>query len=281
MKIACLGHLFNPLLDMSKVLTQNRHNISSRCQQTLLLSVAVISFFLGLSTLLAWHLHLTAIIQMIPNAPPTRYNTGLAFLFSGLAFLLILQKRSIKKWANIFSTLVTLIGVLTLSQYILNINLGIDQFLMRDYLTPLSWDQGRSSYGLSQQNYPSAYQPTKISSAQQFFITIDRPLPGRPSPNVALGFTLVGITLLCLGKSHDRPRDNDLLAKRSSRLQEISMAVATTLAAGIIGLSTVALLGYLAQLGTTSTWRYVIGVDVLSAIEIGRASCRERVCSTV
>ena len=266
MKITDLAQIFNPLLDMNKVFTQNRPFIGSRFHQTLLLGAAVISLFLGLSILLAWHLHLTAIIQMIPNAPPTRYNTGLAFLFSGLAFLLILQRRSVRKWASVFSALVTLIGVLTLSQYILKIDLGIDQLLMRDSLTPLSWNQRWSPYSLPHQNHLSAHQPVRISSVQQFLITIDRPLPGRPSPNVSLGFTFVGITLLCLGKSHDRPRNTNTLAKRSSRLQNLPMAVATTLAAGVIGLSTIAILGYVAQLSTTSTGRYVIGVDVLSAI---------------
>lgn len=251
---------------MNKVFAQNRSIIGNRFQYILLLSAAVISFFLGLSIVLAWHLNLTAIIQMIPNAPPTRYNTGLAFWFSGLAFLLILQRRSIQKWASVFSALVMLIGVLTLSQYLFNIDLGIDQLLMRDSLTPLSWDPERSPHRLPHQNQPFAHQPVRISSVQQFLITIDRPLPGRPSPNIALGFTFVGITLLCLGGRHDRPRNNNPSATRSSRLQDLPMAVAATLAAGVIGLSTVALLGYVAQLSTTSTWRSVIGVDVLSAI---------------
>ncbi len=212
------------------------------------------SFFLGLSSILAWHLHLTAIIQMIPNTPPTRYNTGLAFLFSGIAFLLILQGGSGKKWANVFSTLVLLIGALTLSQYILNIDLGIDQRFMQDYLTPIAWENA----------HPDAQQPFR-SSVQQFFIIVDRPLPGRPSPNVALAFTLVGSALLCVGNSHDRLRDNGNSAKRLFCLQNLPMAAAT-LAAGVIGLTTVVLLGYLAQLSTTFIWRYVTGVSVLTAI---------------
>ncbi len=40
---------------------------------------------IGLVVMIAWHFHLTALVQLLPGAAPMRYNTALTFLLSGLA----------------------------------------------------------------------------------------------------------------------------------------------------------------------------------------------------
>ncbi len=246
---------------MDHLFTQNRRMTSNLVRQIVLLSAAGTSILLGLSTVLCWHLQVTAVIQMIPGSPPTCYNTGLAFLFSGIAFLMILRGKSAKQWANLFSVLVLLIGVSALLQYIFNIDLGIDQLLMRDDLTPQAWDHAYPSPPKQLLEHP-IYQ----ACVQQFFIRFNHPFPGRPSPNMAVAMTFLGSALLCLGGRHDRSRDPLNLAKRPSRLPDLPMAVAATLAVGVIGISVVVLLGYLAQLSTTFTWRYVTGIAVPTGI---------------
>jgi diguanylate cyclase (GGDEF)-like protein/PAS domain S-box-containing protein len=209
---------------------------------------AVISILLGLTAMCAWHLHAITILQLPPGTPPTRYNTALAIVCGGLALLLLLVKGQ-RIPALGLSLVVTLIGVLTLIQYIFQIDLGIDQLLMRDYVT------SNLSHSQSTPGQPG------LGTIQQFFITIERPLPGRPAPNVAVGFTFLGFALLSLGL---------LKGQRWDRLwrgwQILTTAIAGSLATGTLGIGFFTLLGYFTRLGTAYTWRYLTGVSVLSAI---------------
>jgi len=82
--------------------------------------------------------------------------------------------------------LVVLIGGLTLVQYVFNLDLGIDQWLMQDYLT------SKLHSGVPDPN------SSLTKTIQLFFIKVERPFPGRPSPNTAFSFVLVGMSLLCL-----------------------------------------------------------------------------------
>jgi diguanylate cyclase (GGDEF)-like protein/PAS domain S-box-containing protein len=215
----------------------------ARFCQALLLTIAGISFFLGLIVILAWHLHWTSILQMIPESPPIRYNTALAFLLSGLAFGLTLRGKRGNQGAAVLSGLVVLIGCLSILQYVWDVDLGIDQLLMQDYLTP------RSS---------ATPFPTSSTAVQQFLIRVERPLP-----NTALSFIFVGVSLLCVVScSRLQPPP----APRLSRWQSFPLAIATTLAAGVIGISSVAVLGYLAPIGKTYTWRYLTGLALPTAI---------------
>ena len=134
---------------------------------------AIAGMVLGVVMLVAWHIQATAIIQIIPNTPPVRYNAALALLLSGAALLCLLK--SYRRWAVGLGSLVLLIGGLTLVQYIWQVDLGIDQLLMEDYIT------GRLA------DSHDAVLYLWSGPIQQLFITVDQPLPGRPSPNLSLG----------------------------------------------------------------------------------------------
>lgn len=134
------------------------HKINS-----LALTCGVIGFALGLTVLLGWYIHNTALIQINPAFAPMQYNTALGFLLSGSSLIaLIFQKR---RTAQIFGLVVILIGAATLLEYILNINFGIDQLFMDQSIM------------------------TKTSH------------PGRMAPNTALCFALFGMALTCNIKS--------------------------------------------------------------------------------
>jgi diguanylate cyclase (GGDEF)-like protein/PAS domain S-box-containing protein len=192
------------------------------------------SVILGFVVMVAWHTHITGIIQVLPDSPPMRYNTALAFFLSGWGLLALM-----KRWRRVaagLSLLVVLIGGLTLAQYIFEVKFGIDQLFIQDYLT---------------NSLPSSSSTLRMSEpVHQFFIKVDRPLPGRPSPNTALGFTLLGVASLCLS-----------LVKMSSRL----LIVAGLSSAGAIAIGFVALLGYLSGLGTAYKWGYLTGVAIPTA----------------
>ena len=147
---------------------------------------------------------------------------------------------------------VLLIGGLSLLQYILGVDLGIDQLLMHDYIT-------------EQLLAPHSPSLTSISGPiHQLFISIEQPLPGRLSPNTAFSFTLVGITLIALSTVNARSK----AVAKASRPVEWAEAIAATCAIGAIAIGTVALLGYIIQLSDVYTWRYLIGVALPTAAEL-------------
>ncbi|MGF2040507.1 MAG: EAL domain-containing protein [Nostoc sp. CmiVER01] len=203
----------------------------AKAPQIMVLFTGGFSAILGFLVMLAWHTHFSAIIQVLPNSPPMRYNTALAFFFNGWALLTL-----IKKWRLLaagFSLVVVLIGGLTLAQYIFQVNFGIDQLFIQDYLT--------NNLLTSTETLGSD------KSIHQFVIKVGTPLPGRPSLNTALAFTLLGIASLCLS-----------LVKMSKRL----LIVAGLLSAGAIAIALVALFGYVSGLETAYKYKggYLTGV---------------------
>lgn len=126
------------------------------------LIVGGISAGLGLIVLFGWYTHNITLIQVIPTFVPMQYNTALGFLFCGLGVLTQLLGR--KRLAVVCGATVGAIGFLTLLQYISSLNFGIDQLLMKHY------------------------------------ITVETSHPGRMAPNTALCFGLSGLALLIMNK---------------------------------------------------------------------------------
>src|SRR3989338_4066983 len=138
--------------------------------------------------LFGWAFNITLFKSISPNLPIMMSNTAICFILSGISLLLLQeftpspQSSPIKgeettidsplpsrerdrvrgHIAKFCSIIVLLIGTLTLSEYIFKINLGIDELLFKDTETP------EISY------------------------------PGRMSPQAAINFTLLGISLLLL-----------------------------------------------------------------------------------
>ncbi|MBE9037618.1 PAS domain S-box protein [aff. Roholtiella sp. LEGE 12411] len=191
---------------------------------------------IGLVVMIAWHFHLTALVQLLPGAAPMRYNTALAFLLSGLALITLGCKQ--RGLASVLSVMVGGLGLLILAQYAFAVDFGIDQLLMQDYLTNSLYPPGSGSATIA------------TDSNQQWLININRPRPGRPAPNTALGFALVGIALMFV---------NVTLRKNRPSLAGGLLAV------GAIALSSVALLGYFSGLVAADDWGYFTGVAIHTA----------------
>lgn len=121
----------------------------------------ILSWFLGLSVLFGWYTHNLTLIQVTTSFVPMQFNTALGFMLSGFGLLLvILGKRNVGIACGI---IVMLIGLLTLAEYIFGVEFGIDQFLMKHY------------------------------------VTVQTSHPGRMAPNTALCFSLAGAALVVLG----------------------------------------------------------------------------------
>ncbi len=121
-------------------------------------AMSALVILLGLTVILGWHLKESSLVQIQDSFAPMQYNTAVSFLLSGIGLLcLTFGKTKTPFFLGIF---VSLVGALTLSEYISGKDLGIDQLLMDHHLS------------------------TKTSHI------------GRMAPNTALCFFFVGLTLL-------------------------------------------------------------------------------------
>lgn len=125
-----------------------------------LLTVAggALSVLLGATVILGWYTHNESLIQVSAAFVPMQFNTALGFLFCGLGLLVV--ARGYRGAGLVLGVVLMFIGLLTLTQYVFAIDLGIDQLLMQHY------------------------------------IMIETSHPGRMAPNTALCFSLMGAALV-------------------------------------------------------------------------------------
>ncbi|MEK7851740.1 MAG: hypothetical protein AAB275_07630, partial [Deltaproteobacteria bacterium] len=125
----------------------------------------LISAVLGLVVIAGWYTGNISLLKISPSFPEMKFNTALGFFLSGTGLLSVAF--SLPRLTFACGGILSSIGLLSFIQYIFGINLGIDQLLMRDY----------------------------ISSSISY--------PGRMAPNTAINFAFIGISLLLM---HTRPR---------------------------------------------------------------------------
>jgi len=118
---------------------------------------AYLVILVGSVVILGWYIRAPSLIQIHQAFVPMQYNTALGFLISGIGIVSVIYHKVIS--ARLCSGFVLILGALTLAEYILGVNLSIDQLLMEHY------------------------------------ITVKTSHPGRMAPNTALCFTLTGLSL--------------------------------------------------------------------------------------
>ncbi len=127
---------------------------------------SAIAIFVGGLVLLGWTINIGILKSVLPGLATMKVNTAIAFLLSGLSLWLLVPEPTdprAQRGGQIGAVLVVLLGLLTLSEYLFGRSFGIDQLVFID---------PSEAAGLS--------------------------LPGRPSPNTAFEFVLVGFALLWL-----------------------------------------------------------------------------------
>ncbi len=167
----------------------------------IVITSGIISICIGILVILGWHLHISQIIQVKSSFAPMQYNTAFSFILLGLSLLLI--SASLPNLSITCSVIVGIISFFTLLEYILNINLGIDEFLFKHY------------------------------------ITIPTPYPGRMATNTAFCFLFISCGLTLVSIRHWLKNAHILLGIIAS----IPFAI-----------SSIALLGYLINLQSVSSW---------------------------
>tara|TARA_B110000858_G_scaffold198281_1_gene263709 strand:- start:12804 stop:14459 length:1656 start_codon:yes stop_codon:yes gene_type:complete len=119
---------------------------------------AALSVCIGLVVIVGWYVELPSLIQILPSFAPMQFNTALCFLLSGIGLtLLTLRKTTSAFWLGIA---VFIFALVTLLQYPIGVDIGLDNLFMEPYIV------------------------TKTSH------------PGRMAPNTALCFLVFGLALL-------------------------------------------------------------------------------------
>ena len=97
--------------------------------------VSLLIVIIGFLVLMGWLFHIPILLSPGHGFSTIKSNTGLAFLLIGFSLWFIQTKRinlHNKQIAQILACIVVIIGVLTLIEYIFNLNLGIDQLLFKE-----------------------------------------------------------------------------------------------------------------------------------------------------
>ncbi len=92
---------------------------------------AVLIILISSTVITGWFFNVEILKSVIPGAVSMKFNTAIAMILSGIAILLYSNSRS-NTFAKIASATVFTIGILTLSQYAFNTNLGIDQLFFKE-----------------------------------------------------------------------------------------------------------------------------------------------------
>ena len=130
-----------------------------------LLSVtcAAVCGALAAISLLGWVAGIGLLERLAPGLPPMKANTAVGYLLASIALLGYSHAppgSRLRKVATGCALVVALVGAVSLAEYVLGRNLGIDQLLFHDRAGA------------------------------------NAPYPGRPAANASLGFTLLGAALL-------------------------------------------------------------------------------------
>jgi signal transduction histidine kinase/ActR/RegA family two-component response regulator len=95
----------------------------------------VVLLILGILVLLGWLWKIALLTAFFPGPITMKPNTAIGFVFLGLALFLLTRyskARSTQLWCAASATVVILVGLVTLSEYLFHFDLGIDQFLFKD-----------------------------------------------------------------------------------------------------------------------------------------------------
>ncbi len=153
----------------------------------------IIMAALAISVMAGWYLHNTSLVQVRPEFAPMKFNTALCFFLIASSFILWVGRKF--RSSIIASGLVTLIAVLTLSEYVLEASIGIDTL----FVTPFT-------------DYRSS-------------------APGRMTVNACVCFLMTGMSLIILALPHrfGKKADNAPLAVALMGSTVFSLALITTM----------------------------------------------------
>jgi len=148
-------------------------SVSERMLDAVILAGGLLCVAVGLVVMVAWFVRATVILRFGSNTPMS-FNTALAFAVTGVALVALTRKRPRAALAaGVFDTV---LGLMVLAEYVLGRSLGIDQLIVKAYISG------------------------------------PHVVPGRSTSNTAVCLTLVGAGLLVWGPWRTRRRPAVLAA---------------------------------------------------------------------
>jgi methyl-accepting chemotaxis protein len=142
-----------------------REKMNSRLQ-TFSRTSSFITFLVGLLVLIGWRCDIAVLMSVLPGAVTMKANTALCFILFGASLWMLVPEETGKKVRSIAKVLAligTIIGAVTLGEYIFDLDFGIDQLLFHE----------------------------PAGTIETFHL-------GRMAPNTALNFIMLGLALLLL-----------------------------------------------------------------------------------
>jgi len=93
-----------------------------------------VAISLGLIAIAGWTIDIAALKSILPSVVAMKVNTAIAFILLGTSLILLRKNHSGKKWlaGKLLASIVLIIGLLTLLEYVLNLNFSIDHFLFTE-----------------------------------------------------------------------------------------------------------------------------------------------------
>src|SRR5262245_40869124 len=111
------------MIDTTSNARTERKPFSLHILQLVAMSAGGATAALGLAVMAGWHLHNATLLQLRPTLAPMQYNAALSFVLCGIGLLAL--TRECPRIAAVCSTVVTMIGLLTFSEYLVGVNIGI------------------------------------------------------------------------------------------------------------------------------------------------------------
>jgi signal transduction histidine kinase len=158
----------------------------SRLRYTSMIA-AMIVVLIGATVLIGWLTNTISLTSILPQLPSMKTNSALCFIFAGFTVLLYHWRRPnlfIKFIRDFCALSVLVIASITLSQYLFQVNLGIDELLFREPQNQV----GTTSPNRMAPNTAAIFIFTALS-----LLTLERKIRGR---FVTQELMLVGATIL-------------------------------------------------------------------------------------
>ncbi|HRN51722.1 MAG TPA: ATP-binding protein [Anaerolineales bacterium] len=111
-----------------------------------ILALSWLVLLLGLVVYLGWAIHIPELAAILPNQAAMKANAALCFILLGAALVLRQRRPTAQRAANALLVLMLVVATLTLSQFIFDINIGIDELPFADDMSSISTEApGRMS----------------------------------------------------------------------------------------------------------------------------------------
>lgn len=126
----------------------------------LALILSSLAALISIIVIIGWYLKSTLLVHVFPNYSPMQYNTALCMLLISLSVFLVLFEKSLA--SMILASIAFVLSSMTVTEYIFDVNFGIDEFFIKPFTI------AKSTY------------------------------PGRMAPHTGICFMLMGVSLFVL-----------------------------------------------------------------------------------